>query len=106
MSATEMSEQTKAKVLNVAQPGGTAAPVSGWRAGLGMAVVLFKLRVVFLLVVAATAGAFLAAGGWPGMPTLLLTWITGGMAASGASASTNIWNVNQMGRWDERRNGR
>lgn len=54
-------------------------------------VVLFKLRVVFLLVVAATAGAFLAAGGWPGINILLLTWITGGMAAAGASALNQYW---------------
>jgi protoheme IX farnesyltransferase len=54
-------------------------------------VVLFKLRVVFLLLVAATAGSFLAAEGWPGMNILLLTWITGGMAAAGASALNQYW---------------
>ncbi|MDX1414733.1 MAG: heme o synthase [Candidatus Promineifilaceae bacterium] len=54
-------------------------------------VVLFKLRIVFLLVVAATGGAFLAAGDWPGWNVLLLTWITGGMAAAGSSALNQYW---------------
>lgn len=49
-------------------------------------VVLFKLRIVFLLLMAATAGAFMAAGGWPGLGTLLLVWVAGGMAAAGASS--------------------
>jgi protoheme IX farnesyltransferase len=49
-------------------------------------VVLFKLRIVFLLLMAATGGAFLAAEGWPGLDKLALVWLTGGMAASGASA--------------------
>lgn len=48
--------------------------------------VLFKLRIVFLLLVAAAAGAFLGAGGWPGLGPLLLVLVTGGLAASGASA--------------------
>jgi protoheme IX farnesyltransferase len=51
-----------------------------------MLVVLFKLRIVFLLLLAATGGAFLAAGGWPGLGNLLLVWLTGGMAAAGASS--------------------
>ncbi len=48
--------------------------------------VLFKVRIVFLLLFTAVAGAFLAAGGWPGAGTLTLLLITGGLAASGASA--------------------
>lgn len=60
--------------------------VRDWRAFWRMLVVLFKLRIVFLLVVAATGGAFLAAGGWPGLDVLLLVWLTGSMAAAGASA--------------------
>jgi protoheme IX farnesyltransferase len=64
---------------------GTAA-VGGWRGAMRTAVVLFKLRIVFLLLMAATGGAFLAAGGWPGWGVMLLTWVTGGMAAAGASA--------------------
>jgi protoheme IX farnesyltransferase len=41
--------------------------------------------------VAATGGVFLAAGGWPGWGALLLVWLTGGMAASGASALNQYW---------------
>jgi len=48
--------------------------------------VLFKVRIVFLLLFAAVGGAFLAAGGWPGAGTLTLLLITGGLAAGGASA--------------------
>ena len=48
--------------------------------------VLFKLRVVTLLLFAAVGGAFLGAGGWPGGRVLLLLLVTGGLAASGASA--------------------
>lgn len=57
-----------------------------WRAFVQMLVVLFKLRVVSLLLLAAVGGAFLGARGWPGFGTLLLVLVTGGMAASGASA--------------------
>jgi protoheme IX farnesyltransferase len=48
--------------------------------------VLFKVRIVFLLLFAAVGGAFLGAGGWPGMGTLSLVLLTGGLAAGGASA--------------------
>lgn len=48
--------------------------------------VLFKVRIVFLLLFAAVGGAFLAAGGWPGAGTLTLLLIAGGSAAGGASA--------------------
>jgi protoheme IX farnesyltransferase len=48
--------------------------------------VLFKLRIVTLLLFAAVGGAFLAAGGSPGIGELALLLITGGLAASGASA--------------------
>lgn len=79
------------------QPGITDAPtrltagneairLSEWRSFLRMLVVLFKMRVVSLLLMAAVAGAFLGAGGWPGLDILLLVLVTGGMAASGASA--------------------
>lgn len=62
-----------------------------WRDRLRLLVVLFKLRIVFLLLMAATGGAFLAAGGWPGLGNLLLLWLTGGMAAAGASALNQYW---------------
>ncbi|MFN2165086.1 MAG: hypothetical protein ACK2U9_02355, partial [Anaerolineae bacterium] len=48
--------------------------------------VLFKVRVVMLLLVAAVGGAFLAAGGWPGAGNLALLLGVGGSAAAGASA--------------------
>ena len=70
---------------------------AGWRNTLHTLVVLFKLRIVFLLLVAATGGAFLAAGGWPGWGVMLLTWVTGGMAAAGASALNQYWERNKDG---------
>ncbi len=51
-----------------------------------MLLILFKVRVVTLLLVAAVGGAFLAADGWPGTASLFLLLITGGPAAAGASA--------------------
>lgn len=49
-------------------------------------VVLFKLRIVTLLLFAAMGGAFLGAGGIPAAGPLLLLLLTGGLAAAGASA--------------------
>lgn len=57
-----------------------------WREWLQELAVLFKMRVVSLLLLAAVGGAFLGARGWPGLGTLALLLVTGGMAASGASA--------------------
>jgi len=48
--------------------------------------VLFKLRIVLLLLFGAVGGAFLAADGWPGAGRLALLLLTGGLAAAGASA--------------------
>ena len=48
--------------------------------------ILFKVRIVALLLLAAVGGAFLAAGGWPGLGPLALLLVTGGLSASGASA--------------------
>lgn len=92
MSLTELSDKqspegTPTAAVNNQQTRDT----SQWRELLNTGIVLFKLRVVFLLVVAATGGAFLASGGWPGINVLLLTWITGGMAAAGASALNQYW---------------
>jgi protoheme IX farnesyltransferase len=56
--------------------------VSGWKS----LSVLFKARVVLLLLLAAVGGAFLAVGGWPSIPTLAVLLATGGLAAGGASA--------------------
>lgn len=62
-----------------------------WRAFLRMLAVLFKLRVVSLLLLAAVGGAFVGARGWPGFGKLILVLVTGGMAASGASALNQYW---------------
>ncbi|NOZ28905.1 MAG: protoheme IX farnesyltransferase [Chloroflexi bacterium] len=48
--------------------------------------VLFKLRIVTLLLFSAAAGLFLGAGRWPGPGPLLLLLVTGGVTAAGASA--------------------
>ena len=91
MSLSNLSEQGSTDTVATAHKRKPVPAKSSWRATMDTIVVLFKLRVVFLLVVAATAGAFLAAGGWPGINILLLTWITGGMAAAGASALNQYW---------------
>jgi len=49
-------------------------------------VVLFKLRIVALLLFAAVGGAFLGAGGRPDVRALVTLLVTGGLAAAGASA--------------------
>jgi protoheme IX farnesyltransferase len=91
MSLSNLSDQTSADAVTTARKSKPVPVKSGWRAKMDTIVVLFKLRVVFLLLVAATAGSFLAAEGWPGINILLLTWITGGMAAAGASALNQYW---------------
>lgn len=73
---SEMTEQT--------QP--LTTTTINWREWLQEWVILFKLRVVSLLLLAAVGGAFLGARGWPGWSTLVLVLVTGGMAAAGASA--------------------
>lgn len=78
-------------------PAPVTAVIPSWRGKLQLIVVLFKLRIVFLLLMAATGGAFLAAGGWPGLGSLLLLWLTGGMAAAGASALNQYWERNSDG---------
>jgi heme o synthase len=65
---------------------GVVAPASS--SLLSDLAVLFKVRIVFLLLLSATAGVFLGARGWPGWGPLLLTLVTGALAAMGSSA----WN--------------
>jgi heme o synthase len=65
---------------------GVAAPASSTL--LSDLAVLFKVRIVFLLLLAALGGLFLGAHGWPGAGPLALTLVTGGLAAMGSSA----WN--------------
>ncbi len=86
-------------------PMDSLAMQKGWREWLRLVVVLFKLRIVFLLLMAATAGAFIAAAGWPGFSILLLVWLAGGMAAAGSSAINQYWERHtdgQMGRTQQR----
>lgn len=63
----------------------TTTPHKTWRTHMQTAAVLFKLRVVSLLLMASVGGAFLAADGWPGFGSLFLVLLTGGMSAAGAS---------------------
>lgn len=53
--------------------------------------VLFKLRVVSLLVLSAIGGAFLGARGWPGWGNFGLICLTGTLTAAGASAINQYW---------------
>jgi protoheme IX farnesyltransferase len=62
-----------------------------WRGTLHTLSVLFKSRVVSLLLLAAVGGAFLGAAGWPGFGPLLLITVTGGLAASGAAGFNEYW---------------
>jgi heme o synthase len=60
-------------------------PRPTWREVVNTVVVLFKLRIVFLLLMSAAGGAFLAARGFPGWYDFTLLMVTGGSAAAGAS---------------------
>ncbi len=80
MSLSDLSEQSPTGDLKAVNN------ISKWRDLFKVIIVLFKMRIVFLLLMAATGGAFLAAGGWPGLSKMVLIWVTGGMAASGASS--------------------
>jgi protoheme IX farnesyltransferase len=56
-----------------------------WRESIQILTVLFKSRVVSLLLLAAIGGAFLGAGGWPGISTLAIVIVFGGLTASGSA---------------------
>lgn len=79
MSVSESTEH------NNTSSGLMAHKDAGWRTNLQILMVLFKSRVVSLLLLAATGGAFLAAGGWPGWATMILVIVSGGLTASGSS---------------------
>jgi protoheme IX farnesyltransferase len=53
--------------------------------------VLFKFRVVGLLLFAAIGGACLASERWPGAGPLLILVVTGGVTSAGASALNQYW---------------
>lgn len=56
-----------------------------WREVSQQLAILFKSRVVGLLLLAAIGGAFLGAGGWPGFGTIALVIFAGGLTASGSA---------------------
>jgi protoheme IX farnesyltransferase len=64
---------------------------------------LFKLRVVALLLLSAVTGAFVGAGGWPGLGTLAWLVLTGGSAAAGASAMNQYLERGQDSRMERTR---
>lgn len=74
------------EISGASVPAESRSRLAAWGATLRALAVLFKVRIVALLLLAATAGAFLAAGGWPGATHLLVLLVTGGMAAAGSSA--------------------
>ncbi len=83
MALRDMSEtDSQASVLEQPYPSGE---VTKQRTTFQTLVVLFKARVVSLLLLAAVGGAFMAAGGWPGLGTLLIVLVFGGLAAGGAA---------------------
>jgi protoheme IX farnesyltransferase len=77
---------TDAAGLEARPPAILAKPGRSMASPLKTLLVLFKLRIVLLLLFAAVGGAFLGAGGWPGTGTLIVLLITGGLAAAGSSA--------------------
>ena len=82
MSISDIPKQEKIAEATVRV---LARPNANWRETGRMLSVLFKSRVVSLLLLAAVGGAFLGAQGWPGLDVLLLVIVTGGLAASGAA---------------------
>lgn len=64
----------------------TAPSVTTQQSWFKMIAKLFKLRIVSLLLFAATGGAFLGAAGNPAVSDLMILLVTGGLAAAGASA--------------------
>lgn len=108
MAFSKPTEQKKIPTSRPSTPkndGATISKEKSWREWTNLIVVLFKLRIVFLLLMAATAGAFIAAGTWPGIDTLLLVWVAGGMAAAGSSSFNQYWERHSdgnMGRTQKR----
>src|SRR5512139_1479452 len=62
------------------------ALASNLKTTAGKIIVLFKLRVVVLLVLAAVGGSLLAAGGSLALDRFILIIVTGTLSAAGASA--------------------
>jgi protoheme IX farnesyltransferase len=72
--------------MKTADPAAVSASARYKQSLWSLLIVLFKVRVVLLLLFAAVGGAFIAAGGWPGLANLAVLLVTGGLAAGGASA--------------------
>lgn len=86
MSVIESGTYAPAEVTTASPALPAGVRMANQRTALRNLAMLFKFRIVALLLFAATGGAFLAAGGWPGGGALLLVLVTGGLAAAGASA--------------------
>lgn len=80
MSVTQIPDQPKTSFFE--------APIKEVIKSLA---VLFKLRVVSLLVLSAIGGAFLGARGWPGWADFGLITLTGLLTAAGSSAINQYW---------------
>jgi len=78
------------KATGLLRPLPLEAPGTGVGYWLGQLAVLFKVRVVTLLLLAAVGGAFLGAGGRPRWVDLLVLLVSGFSAAAGASAINQI----------------
>jgi protoheme IX farnesyltransferase len=75
-------------------------PLPRLRMALGTLVVLFKLRVVALLVLASIGGAILASGGRLAVGDLLLLLVTGILSSAGASAANQYLERSQDARME------
>ncbi|MCI0576615.1 MAG: heme o synthase [Chloroflexi bacterium] len=64
---------------------GQLSLLADWRTVVQTLSILFKWRIVALLLLAAVGGAFLGARSWPGLGPLLVLFLSGGLAASGAA---------------------
>lgn len=73
----------------------TPTPSSSLREILSIIVVLFKLRIVVLLLAAAWGGAMLASAGRPAGADMLLLTLTGALAAGGSGAINQYLERNQ-----------
>lgn len=74
-----------------------ASPAQSRGGLIGTLVVLFKLRIVMLLVFAAVGGAMIGSAGSPAAGDMALLLVTGTLSAAGASALNQVWERNRDG---------